>query len=140
MNKRIRKKKAKQELQQRNPDSLQLVEILSQTDTEYIRKTLNHIAKTINKAITEISIIFAEFCKNLEENFEEFNKQRIIQSRSRTVQVQRNRKSHLVAKSRAHGKKRRRDYWKQKRCNKQTNRKYCHQVKYRRPIKKPRII
>ncbi len=140
MNKRIKKKKAKQALQREQ-------ERLAQEMTQLTPEHFEEVIRVINQSFHEISKVIAcfvdglsAFFKNLEVSFESIEQQGVIQPRPRTIQVQGHRQSHLGKKSRAHVKQRRgkgRQSW---RRYQQANRKYSHQTKHRCSAKKPRTI
>lgn len=137
MNKRIKKKKAKQALLR---EQERLAQELAQLSPEDIVRTINQGFQEIGKVIAYIFDGLVEFFKNLEETFESIEQQGTIQPRPRTVQVQRYRAGYLDKKSRAHVQQWGRNCGKSWRRYQQANRKHGHQTKHRRSTKKPRAI
>lgn len=140
MNKRIKKKKAKQAL-------LREQERLAQELAQLSPEELEELARIVRKGFHEISKVIAyifdgliAFFKNMEESFESIEQQGTIQSRPRALQVQRHRQSHLGKKSGAHVQQWGRNCRKSWRRYQQANRKHGHQTKHRRSTKKPRAI
>ena len=140
MNKRIKKKKAKQALEREQEKVAQELANLTiediQRGAKVISKVLQELTKTISVALDGLVV----FLKNLEGTFESIEQQGIIQPRPRALQVQRYRTSYMDKKSRTHVQQWRRNC-RQSRCRyQQANRKHSPKTKYRRPTKKSRAV
>ena len=140
MNKKIKKKKAKQDLQRDQERVNQELAKLSPEELEDLVRTINQVLQEIGKVIAYIFDGLVDFFKNMEESFESIEQQGTIQSRPRALQVQRHRQSHLGKKSGAHVQQWGRNCRKSWRRYQQANRKHGHQTKHRRSTKKPRAI
>ena len=140
MNKRIKKKKAKQALQREQERLAQELAQLTPEQLEEVWNTVTIAFRKIGKSIAYIFDGLVEFFKNLEGTFESIEQQRTIQPRPRTVQVQRYRAGYLDKKSRTHVQQRGRNCRKSWRRYQQANRKHGHQTKHRCPTKKPRAF
>lgn len=102
MNKRIKKKKAKQALLREQERLAQELAQLNPEELEDIVRTVRQGFKNIARTLASIFDGLAAFFKNMEESFENIEQQGTIQPRPRTVQVQRYRAGYLDKKSRAH--------------------------------------
>ena len=140
MNKRIKKKKAKQALQREQERLAQELDQLTPDILEEVTRTINQVCQELGKAIAYCFDGLVEFFKILEVTFESIEQQGTIQPRPRTVQVQRYRAGYLDKKSRAHVQQWGRNCRKSWRRYQQANRKHGHQIKHRRSTKKPRAV
>lgn len=111
MNKRIKKKKAKQDLQREQERLAQELDQLTPDILEEVTRTINQVCQELGKAIAYCFDGLVEFFKILEVTFEEIEQQGASTTGPRTIQVQRNPTYDRFTQTRTYNQKSRQPRW-----------------------------
>lgn len=126
MNRRIKKKKAKQLAQKKQIELENKLRKLSQEEIEAIAKMINQAFSNIRKAFSQMFDNLFTFFKNLEVEIEKIERRRTQNVRQRTFQISKHSTHNRLKKARIRNQKPR--YSKRTYCrNKQTYRNYRNQ-------------
>ncbi len=128
MNKRIKKKKAKQALQREQERLAQELAQLTPEQFEEVRNTVTIAIRKTGKTIAYIFDVLVAFFKNLEVTIEETERQRTQNARRGIVQVPRYPANHRFTKAGVDNKKSRQSRRSFNR-NQQTYRNRCYQTR-----------
>ena len=126
MNRRIKKKKAKQLAQKKQIELENKLRKLSQEEIEAITKMINQAVSNIRKAFSQILDNLFIFFKNLEVDIEKIERRRPQNIGQRTFQIPKHSTYNRFEKARIRNSKPRCSGWSQRR-NKQTYRNYRNQ-------------
>ena len=126
MNKRIKKKIAKRQIQEKQEESDKQLWKLSPEEIQAITKMINQAVSNIRKAFSQIFDNLFTFFKNLEVEIEKIERRRTQNVRQRTFQISKHSTHNRFKKARTRNSKSRFSKWAQRR-NKQTYRNYCNQ-------------
>lgn len=126
MNKRIRKKKAKRLLQEKQAELDKQLRKLSPEEIQAITKMIDQAISNIRKAFSQIFDNLFTFFKNLEVEIEKIERRRTQNVRQRTFQISKHTTHNRLKKARIRNQKPRCPKWAYCR-NKQTYRNYRNQ-------------
>lgn len=126
MNKRIKKKKAKQLAQKKQIELENKLRKLSQEEIEVLSRMIKQIVSDISKAFSKMFDNLFNYLENSEVKFEEIERRRPQNIRQRTFQVSKRSTYNRFEKARTRNSKSRFSKWAQRR-NKQTYRNYRNQ-------------
>ena len=126
MNKRIRKKKAKRLLQEKQAELEKQLRKLSPEEIQAITKMIDQVISNIRKAFSQLLDNLFTFFKNLEVEIEKIERRRTQNVRQRTFQISKHSTHNRLKKVRIRNKKPRCPKWTYCR-NKQTYRNYRNQ-------------
>ena len=126
MNKRIKKKIAKRQIQEKQEELEKQLRKLSPEEIEVIAKMINQAVSNIRKAFSQILDNLFIFFKNLEVEIEKIERRRPQNIRQRTFQISKHSTHNRLKKVRVRNPKPRCPKWAYFR-NKQTYRKYRNQ-------------
>lgn len=126
MNKRIKKKIAKRQIQEKQEELAKQLRKLSPEEIEAIAKMINQAVSNIRKAFSQIFDSLFNYFKNSEVEFEEIERRRPQNVRQRTFQISKHSTYNRFEKTRIRNSKPRCSEWSQRR-NKQTYRNYRNQ-------------
>ena len=126
MNKRIKKKIAKRQIQEKQEELDKQLRKLSPEEIEAIAKMINQAFSNIRKAFSQILDNLFTFFKNLEVEIEKIERRRTQNVRQRTFQISKHSTYNRFEKARIRNSKPRFSKWAQCR-NKQTYRNNCNQ-------------
>ena len=126
MNRRIKKKKAKQLAQKKQIELENKLRKLSTEEIEAIAKMINQAVSNIRKAFSQIFDNLFTFFKNLGVEIEKIERRRTQNVRQRTFQISKHSTDNRFEKARTRNSKSRFSKWAQRR-NKQTYRNNCNQ-------------
>ena len=126
MNRRIKKKKAKQLAQKKQIELENKLRKLSQEEIEAITKMINQAVSNIRKAFSQIFDNLFIFFKNLEVDIEKIERRRPQNIGQRTFQIPKHSTYNRFEKARIRNSKPRCSEWSYRR-NKQTYRNYRNQ-------------
>ena len=126
MNKRIRKKRAKRLLQEKQAELDKQLRKLSPEEIQAIAKMINQAVSNIRKAFSQILDNLFTFLKNLEVEIEKIERRRPQNVRQRTFQISKHSTHNRLKKARIRNQKPRCSKWTYCR-NKQTYRNYRNQ-------------
>ena len=126
MNKRIKKKIAKRQIQEKQEELDKQLRKLSPEEIEAIAKMINQAVSNIRKAFSQILDNLFTFFKNLEVEIEKIERRRPQNIRQRTFQISKHSTDNRFEKARTRNSKSRFSKWAQRR-NKQTYRNHCNQ-------------
>ncbi|MDS8126613.1 hypothetical protein RLG95_00145, partial [Streptococcus pneumoniae] len=87
MNKRIKKKIAKRQIQEKQEELYKQLQKLSPEEIEAITKMINQSVSNIRKALSQIFDNLFTFFKNLEVEIEKIERRRTQNVRQRTFQI-----------------------------------------------------
>lgn len=87
MNKRIKKKIAKRQIQEKQEELYKQLRKLSSEEIEAITKMINQAVSNIRKAFSQIFDNLFTFLKNLEVEIEKIERRRTQNVRQRTFQI-----------------------------------------------------
>ena len=126
MNKRIKKKIAKRQIQEKQKELEKQLRKLSTEEIEAIAKMINQAFSNIRKAFSQMFDNLFTFFKNLEVEIEKIERRRTQNVRQRTFQISKHSTHNRLKKARIRNQKPR--YSKRTYCrNKQTYRNYRNQ-------------
>ena len=126
MNRRIKKKKAKQLAQKKQIELENKLRKLSQEEIEVLSRMIKQIVSDISKAFSKMFDSLFNYLENSEVKFEEIERRRPQNIRQRTFQVSKRSTYNRFEKARTRNSKSRFSKWAQRR-NKQTYRNYRNQ-------------
>ena len=126
MNRRIKKKKAKQLAQKKQIELENKLRKLSQEEIEVLSRTIKQIVSGISKAFSKMFDSLFNYLENSEVKFEEIERRRPQNVRQRTFQISKHSTDNRFEKARTRNSKSRCSKWAQRR-NKQTYRNHCNQ-------------
>ena len=126
MNKRIKKKIAKRQIQEKQEELEKQLRKLSPEEIEAIAKMINQAVSNIRKAFSQILDNLFTFFKNLEVEIEKIERRRTQNVRQRTFQISKHSTDNRFKKARIRNQKSRCSKWAYCR-NKQTYRNYRNQ-------------
>ena len=126
MNKRIKKKIAKRQIQEKQKELEKQLRKLSTEEIEAIAKMINQAFSNIRKAFSQMFDNLFTFFKNLEVEIEKIERRRTQNVRQRTFQISKHSTHNRLKKARIRNSKPRCSEWSQRR-NKQTYRNYRNQ-------------
>ena len=126
MNKRIKKKIAKRQIQEKQEELEKQLRKLSPEEIEAIAKMINQAVSNIRKAFSQILDNLFTFFKNLEVEIEKIERRRPQNIRQRTFQISKHSTDNRFEEARTRNSKSRCSEWSQRR-NKQTYRNYRNQ-------------
>ena len=126
MNRRIKKKKAKQLAQKKQIELENKLRKLSPEEIEVLSRMIKQIVSDISKAFSQIFDSLFNYFKNSEVEFEEIERRRPQNVRQRTFQISKHSTYNRFEKTRIRNSKPRCSEWSQRR-NKQTYRNYRNQ-------------
>nr|DAD90782.1 MAG TPA: hypothetical protein [Siphoviridae sp. ctUJH1] len=126
MNRRIKKKKAKQLVQKKQIELENKLRKLSQEEIEVLSRMIKQIVSDISKAFSQMFDSLFNYFKNSEVEFEEIERRRPQNVRQRTFQISKHSTDNRFEKTRIRNSKPRCSEWSQRR-NKQTYRNYRNQ-------------
>ncbi|MTV80543.1 hypothetical protein GM546_11715, partial [Streptococcus pneumoniae] len=87
MNKRIKKKIAKRQIQEKQEELYKQLQKLSPEEIEAITKMINQLVSNIRKALSQIFDNLFTYFKNLEVEIEKIERRRTQNVRQRTFQI-----------------------------------------------------
>ena len=111
MNKRIKKKIAKRQIQEKQEELGKQLRKLSPEEIEFIAKTINQAVSNICKAFSQIFDNLFTFLKNLEVEIEKIERRRTQNIRQRTFQISKHSTHNRLKKARIRNQKPRRPKW-----------------------------
>ena len=126
MNRRIKKKKAKQLAQKKQIELENKLRKLSPEEIEVLSRMIKQIVSDISKAFSQMFDSLFNYFKNSEVEFEEIERRRPQNIRQRTFQISKHSTDNRFEKARTRNSKSRFSKWAQRR-NKQTYRNHCNQ-------------
>ena len=126
MNRRIKKKKAKQLAQRKQIELENKLRKLSQEEIEVLSRVIKQIVSDISKAFSKMFDSLFNYLENSEVKFEEIKRRRPQNIRQRTFQISKHSTDNRFEKARTRNSKSRFSKWDQRR-NKQTYRNHCNQ-------------
>nr|DAW44499.1 MAG TPA: hypothetical protein [Caudoviricetes sp.] len=126
MNRRIKKKKAKQLAQKKQIELENKLRKLSPEEIEVLSRMIKQIVSDISKAFSQMLDSLFNYFKNSEVEFEEIERRRPQNVRQRTFQISKHSTDNRFEKARTRNSKSRCSKWDQRR-NKQTYRNHCNQ-------------
>ena len=126
MNRRIKKKKAKQLAQKKQIELENKLRKLSPEEIEVLSRMIKQIVSDISKAFSQMFDSLFNYFKNSEVEFEEIERRRPQNVRQRTFQISKHSTDNRFEKTRIRNSKPRCSEWSQRR-NKQTYRNYRNQ-------------
>nr|DAK10947.1 MAG TPA: hypothetical protein [Bacteriophage sp.] len=126
MNRRIKKKKAKQLAQKKQIELENKLRKLSPEEIEVLSRMIKQIVSDISKAFSQMFDSLFNYFKNSEVEFEEIERRRPQNVRQRTFQISKHSTYNRFEKTRIRNSKPRCSEWSQRR-NKQTYRNYRNQ-------------
>ena len=126
MNKRIKKKKAKQLAQKKQLELENKLIKLSQEEIEVLSRMIKQIVSDISKAFSKMFDSLFNYLENSEVKFEEIERRRPQNIRQRTFQIPKHSTYNRFEKARIRNSKPRCSEWSYRR-NKQTYRNYRNQ-------------
>ena len=126
MNRRIKKKKAKQLAQKKQLELENKLIKLSQEEIEVLSRMIKQIVSDISKAFSQMFDSLFNYFKNSEVEFEEIERRRPQNVRQRTFQISKHSTYNIFEKTRIRNSKPRCSEWSYRR-NKQTYRNYRNQ-------------
>ena len=126
MNKRIKKKIAKRQIQEKQAELDKQIRELGPEDIETIAKMINQAVSNIRKAFSQMFDNLVTFLKNLEVDIEKIERRRPQNVRQRTFQISKRSTHNRLKKARIRNQKSRCTKWTCCR-NKQTYRNYRNQ-------------
>nr|DAW54385.1 MAG TPA: hypothetical protein [Caudoviricetes sp.] len=126
MNKRIKKKKAKQLAQKKQLELENKLIKLSQKEIEVLSRMIKQIVSDISKAFSKMFDSLFNYLENSEVKFEEIERRRPQNIRQRTFQIPKHSTYNRFEKARIRNSKPRCSEWSYRR-NKQTYRNYRNQ-------------
>ena len=126
MNRRIKKKKAKQLAQKKQLELENKLSKLSQEEIEVLSRMIQQIVSDISKAFSKMFDSLFNYLENSEVKFEEIERRRPQNIRQRTFQISKRSTYNRFEKARIRNSKSRFSKWAQRR-NKQTYRNYRNQ-------------
>lgn len=128
MNRRIKKKKAKQLAQKKQIELENKLRKLSQEEIEALSRMIKQIVSDISKAFSKMFDSLFNYLENSEVKFEEIEQQGTSTTGPRTIQVPRYPANHRVTQAGANYQKPRQPRWDFNR-NQQTNRNHRGQAR-----------
>ena len=126
MNRRIKKKKAKQLAQKKQIELENKLRKLSQEEIEVLSRMIKQILSDISKAFSKMFDSLFNYLENSEVKFEEIERRRPQNIGQRTFQIPKHSTYNRFEKARTRNSKSRFSKWAQSR-NKQTYRNHCNQ-------------
>ena len=126
MNRRIKKKKAKQLAQKKQIELENKLRKLSPEEIEVLSRMIKQIVSDISKAFSQMFDSLFNYFKNSEVEFEEIERRRPQNIRQRTFQISKHSTYNRFEEARTRNSKSRCSEWSQRR-NKQTYRNYRNQ-------------
>ena len=126
MNRRTKKKKAKQLAQKKQIELENKLIKLSQEEIEVLSRMIKQILSDISKALSKMFDSLFNYLENSEVKFEEIERRRPQNIGQRTFQIPKHSTYNRFEKARTRNSKSRFSKWTQRR-NKQTYRNHCNQ-------------
>lgn len=111
MNKRIKKKIAKRQIQEKQEELYKQLQKLSPEEIEAITKMINQLVSNIRKALSQIFDNLFTFFKNLEVEIEKIERRRTQNVRQRTFQISKHSTHNRFKKARIRNQKPRCSKW-----------------------------